>query len=553
MTYKNRTSGVASTAGKYASSFALGAKLLKQFDPQFSKLLQSKAVDAFEFGESKPGVCQTAPCRAPYFYEEDNWTDDMELAALQLADMRGERRYLKKGAEFGRMEKTTPWFGSDTARHYQWYPFLNLGHYRLARSGNQDLEEEFVEYMRLGIEAVDNRGKSNPFLYGVPFIWCSNNLAAAIATQCMLYRELTGDRSYIATETAAIDWLFGNNPWGTSMIIGLPSFGTYPKDPHSAFSHLFNYELDGGLVDGPVYSTIFNKLKGVTLYGGDEYAAVQPGMAVYHDDWGDYSTNEPTMDGTASLSYLLSSLESDTIPTNDTTAPEYFSGAIVRTDKSVKRINLIFSGHEYGEGLPVILETLRRRGIHASFFFTGDFYRNPEFEDNIISINRAGHYLGAHSDKHLLYASWENRDSLLVSKEEFMRDIKNNYKEMKRFGIDYIDAPYFLPPYEWYNQNIANWCKEIGLTLINFSPGTKSVSDWTIPELGEQYVNSEKIIASIKDFEKTGNFNLNGFILLMHVGSGPKRSDKIHLKLDLILDYLIEKGYSFHPLAETMK
>ena len=29
---------------------------------------------------------------------------------------------------------------------------------------------------------------------------------------------------------------------------------------------------------------------------------------VYHDDAGDYSTNEPTMDGTASLIYYLSSL-----------------------------------------------------------------------------------------------------------------------------------------------------------------------------------------------------------------------------------------------------
>jgi len=29
---------------------------------------------------------------------------------------------------------------------------------------------------------------------------------------------------------------------------------------------------------------------------------------VYHDDWGDYSTNEPIMDGTANLVWLLSSL-----------------------------------------------------------------------------------------------------------------------------------------------------------------------------------------------------------------------------------------------------
>ncbi|MNL57072.1 hypothetical protein D3C87_1806070 [compost metagenome] len=41
----------------------------------------------------------------------------------------------------------------------------------------------------------------------------------------------------------------------------------------------------------------------------DPYAAFQSDLVVYHDDYGDYSTNEPTMDGTASLIYLLASQE----------------------------------------------------------------------------------------------------------------------------------------------------------------------------------------------------------------------------------------------------
>jgi hypothetical protein len=45
----------------------------------------------------------------------------------------------------------------------------------------------------------------------------------------------------------------GCNPWGTSMVYGLPSNGDTPVDPHSAFTHLKNYPIDGGLVDGPVY------------------------------------------------------------------------------------------------------------------------------------------------------------------------------------------------------------------------------------------------------------------------------------------------------------
>ena len=27
----------------------------------------------------------------------------------------------------------TPWLGHDTAKHYQWYPFINIGHYELAK------------------------------------------------------------------------------------------------------------------------------------------------------------------------------------------------------------------------------------------------------------------------------------------------------------------------------------------------------------------------------------------------------------------------------------
>lgn len=39
---------------------------------------------------------------------------------------------------------------------------------------------------------------------------------------------------------------------------------------------------------------------------GDE--RFNTGRMVYHDDLGDYSTNEPIMDGTANLTYLLSAL-----------------------------------------------------------------------------------------------------------------------------------------------------------------------------------------------------------------------------------------------------
>ena len=89
------------------------------------------------------------------------------------------------------------------------------------------------------------------------------------------------------------------------MVYGLPSDGDTPTDPHSSFTHLKNYPIDGGLVDGPVYTSIYSNLIGIQLHEADEYSEFQSELAVYHDDFGDYSTNEPTMDGTASLIYLL--------------------------------------------------------------------------------------------------------------------------------------------------------------------------------------------------------------------------------------------------------
>jgi hypothetical protein len=94
-------------------------------------------------------------------------------------------------------------------------------------------------------------------------------------------------------------------------VYGLPSDGDTPVDPHSSLSHLKQYPLDGGLIDGPVYGSIYKKLIGIMLNDADEYAEFQSDLAVYHDDFGDYSTNEPTMDGTASLIYLLAAKEAE--------------------------------------------------------------------------------------------------------------------------------------------------------------------------------------------------------------------------------------------------
>jgi peptidoglycan/xylan/chitin deacetylase (PgdA/CDA1 family) len=159
--------------------------------------------------------------------------------------------------------------------------------------------------------------------------------------------------------------------------------------------------------------------------------------------------------------------------------------------------------------------------------------------------------MGAHSDKHLLYADWTTRDSLLVTERQFKKDLLKNYERMRRFGIEKRDAVYFLPPYEWYNKSIVSWTRDLGLVLVNFSPGTSSTADYTFPAT-KNYKSSEQIYNSIIDYEKK-NFNgLNGFILLIHIGADDRRTDKFYLNLDTLLNELISKGYTFVRIDELL-
>ncbi len=227
------------------------------------------------------------------------------------------------------------------------------------------------------------------------------------------------------------------------------------------------------------------------------------------------------------------------------------SGAIVRGDTSVKKLAIVFTGDEFADGGEHILSVLKRQQVPGSFFLTGNFYRNPGFELLIRSLISEDHYLGAHSDRHLLYCDWENRDSLLLTREEFIHDLENNYKVMKQFGILKKKAHYFLPPYEWYNDTISIWTKSLGLQLINFTHGTLSHADYTIPDM-PNYISSERIYQSIIDFEIESTIGLNGFILLSHIGTAPERNDKFYYHLEDLIKELKIRGYQFKRIDELL-
>jgi hypothetical protein len=305
--YKSQATGVANLAGRSAAAMAIAARLWPKVssDSVYADECAQAARSLYALGRAKEGFQQGNSYGAPYRYSEDTWADDMEWGAAELYRLTGEEAYLEQAKAYARQAGTVSWMPLDTAEHYRYYPFVNMGHYALYDLVDAGFQDTLAGYYRSGIEHTLERARSNAYGVGVPFIWCSNNLVTALITQIILYEDMTSDRRYHDLLVQQRDWLMGRNPWGTSMFTSLPAHGEYPLDVHTSVWALTREEVPGGLLDGPVYATIFGSLRGLKLNKPDEFAAFQNPYVVYHDDIGDYSTNEPTMDGTAGAILMM--------------------------------------------------------------------------------------------------------------------------------------------------------------------------------------------------------------------------------------------------------
>ncbi len=306
--FKSLATGVANLAGRCAAAMAMAAMIWEKDlkDAEFAAKCRNAAETLYALGREKEGYQQGNSVLAPYRYNEDTWADDMEWGGAELYRLTGKKEYLEQAKTYALKSNTADsWTVKDTADHYRLYPFVNMGHFVLHGLTDKAFRKKLEGYYLEGIKYTAQRASRNPFQVGVPFIWCSNNLLTSLVAQTILYQKMTGDRKYEGFLLSQRDWLFGKNPWGTSMFSGIPEGGEFPREVHTSLYALKKLEIPGGLVDGPVYTSIYNNLIGIRLDYPDEFAEFQNNHVVYHDDLGDYSTNEPTMDGTAGALLMM--------------------------------------------------------------------------------------------------------------------------------------------------------------------------------------------------------------------------------------------------------
>jgi hypothetical protein len=299
--YQSASTGIANLAGRYAAAMGLAHQVWKD-DPAeraFADRCLKAGREVYALGRVREGFQQGNSYGAPYRYEESTWADDMEWGAAEMARATGEPGYLDDARRYAHaVGAGDSWMGREQAGHYFYYPFMNAGHFRLHDLVDPDTKSRLAGYYREGLDRCVRAGASNPYQVGAPFLWCSNNLVVALVTQCGFYERMTGDPRYREFAARNLDWLLGRNPWGYTMFTGIGQ--TFPTDVHLQTTRLTGRPVVGGLVDGPIRAATFRVQRGVSIREPDPLAPFQDERAVYHDDFHDYATNEPTMDGTAS-------------------------------------------------------------------------------------------------------------------------------------------------------------------------------------------------------------------------------------------------------------
>jgi hypothetical protein len=69
--------------------------------------------------------------------------------------------------------------------------------------------------------------------------------------------------------------------------------------------------------------------------------------------------------------------------------------------------------------------------------------------------------------------------------------------------------------------------------------------------MGDRYIDSEQIYQSILNFESESSNGLNGFILLIHIGTAPGRTDKFYYRLGDLITELKNRDYQFKNLKNV--
>lgn len=190
---------------------------------------------------------------------------------------------------------------------------------------------------------------------------------------------------------------------------------------------------------------------------------------------------------------------------------------------SAKLVALTFDAGSSAEPVPQILRALAQRGIHCTFFLTGQWIER--YPDAARQIAESGHELGNHSWSHPAFTSLT---------DEQMREQLRRTEEMALRICGRSTKPLFRPPFGARDERVRSVAADEGYLTIY----------WTI----DSWDSVKKDITPQMITGRVMRLMRPGAIVLMHCGS-----EATAQALPQLLNALDAQGYRVVTVSELLR
>jgi len=231
----------------------------------------------------------------------------------------------------------------------------------------------------------------------------------------------------------------------------------------------------------------------------------------------------PTFTATASPTSTPTTVPTATATLAPSPPPPPSAVEISRGNPERPSIALTFDAGASIAAWPSILETLREKDVHCTFFITGIVLRQAGGAELLRQALAEGHELGNHSDAHPMFTE--------LTDERIAQELAA-LEELVVEATGHSTKPYFRPPSGNRDDRVRRVVQENGYLNIYW---TYHVWDWTGDRTAQQ----------IYDYAVDGA--CNGAIVVMHVGA-QETADA----LPTIIDKLRARGYRLVTLSELL-
>lgn len=194
---------------------------------------------------------------------------------------------------------------------------------------------------------------------------------------------------------------------------------------------------------------------------------------------------------------------------------------IYSVETSDPKVALSFDAAWGNEDTQVILDTLAKYNVQATFFMTGGWVES--YPDDVKKIWNAGHDLANHSENHKNMSQLSDTEC----QEELMQ-VHTKVKELTGVEMDL-----FRPPYGAYDDHVIINAKGCGYHAIQ----------WSVDSLDWKDYGVDSIIKTVTEHKNLGN----GAIILMH--NGAKYTAQA---LPTVIEKLQANGYEIVPISELI-